>query len=224
METIIYRKSQQAVGPLQTASISSIAPTSEAPQGEALHPDIFYPVVTIDELTMWSQWLPTAHVYRCDTEELSQSLLARLKQLHAPAAVIEECQFSWTLGVFDSYEVMTPERRHLRDPLVLGRIGDQRYRIALWGESLRPLNEIRELVHQSLAVRQLAARWRLWTTATGGLLGLAFGLWAALQTPSAADDVIMSLLYGIMGLCGSLSLQLHIPEEKQQRFLDRYRS
>ena len=121
---------------------------------------MFYPSVSEDELTMWTHWLPTAFVFKYRTQVSRQAFLNRLARLGAPQEVVEECQWAWNMELFEAYEVRTPERRDLRDPLVLGRIGTQRYRIALWGESLRPLHEISALVQHSFSIRRRAAHWQ----------------------------------------------------------------
>lgn len=228
METVVYRKPQSlktaALSPIEAPPVEDTLVALESwPASAALRPEVFYPSVSEAERDMWTHWLPTAHIYESVGQFAQSPLGARLKQLKAPTDVMEECQWAWKLGMFEAFEVRTPERLHVRDPLVLGCLGHQRYRLALWGESLRPLDEMQQLVQQSLAVRQRAARWRLWSTLSGAALGLGFGLWVASQTPTLGDDVGISIMYVILGTCASLPFQLFTPEEKQQQFLDRYR-
>lgn len=230
METVIYRKCQRAPRILETATygIPGMLGQSELPESlqatEALQPALFYPRISDDELTMWTHWLPTVFMFRGGSQALHQAFRNRLERLGAPSEVMEECQWAWNMDLFEAYEIRTPERRDIRDPLVLGRLGTQRYRIALWGESLRPLADISLLVQQSLAIRQRAMHWQLWTTVGGALFGLAMGLWTATQTPYMGYQCGITLVSTILGSgIGGFPLQLYTAENRQQQFLDRYR-
>jgi len=230
METVIYRTHQRM--PLVTERSSHAMPDvfhqAELPEslqetGE-LSPAMFYPRISEAELTMWTHWLPTAFVFKCGSQASRKACMHKLERLSAPQEVMEECQWAWNMDLFEAYELRTPERRDLRDPLVLGRIGTQRYRIALWGESLRPLEEISALVEHSLAIRQRATHWQLWTTVGGALLGLSLGLWVAAQTPYEGYQFGITLVSTILGSgLGGFPFQVHTPENRQQQFLDRYR-
>ena len=230
METVVYRKRPRAPLGTETSSpdtpgvlAQAALPESFQETGE-LHPEMFYPSVSEDELTMWTHWLPTAFVFKYKTQVSRQAFLNRLARLGAPPEVVEECQWAWNMDLFEAYEVRTPERRDLRDPLVLGRIGTQRYRIALWGESLRPLDEISALVQKSFSIRRRAAHWQLWTTVGGALLGLILGLWAAAQTPYEGYQFGIAIVSTILGSgIGGFPFQIYTPENRQQQFLDRYR-
>jgi hypothetical protein len=173
---------------------------------------------------MWDHWLPTTSVFESGSQYAHIAFCNRLKQLNAPQEVVEECQWAWAMNLFEAYELKTPERRDLRDPLVLGRLGTQRYRIALWGESLRPLEEIHELVRKSLTIRQRATQWLLWSLSSGAALGLACGLWLAGQTPYEGDRLGVGLACMALGaLIIGLPFYIQTPENRQQHFLDRYR-
>jgi hypothetical protein len=128
------------------------------------------------------------------------------------------------MGLFEAYELRTPRRRDLRDPLLLGRQGDDRYRIALWGESLRPLQEIHEIVQQSLVIRRQATRWRMGVMAGGPLVGLSLGLLMESASSYIGALVETSFVYGLFGLIFTwIPAQAYSPENRQQDFLDRYR-
>jgi hypothetical protein len=177
-----------------------------------------------EELDIWAHWLPTAVVHACVSCELSCEVVSTLTRLDAPQEVLEECRWSCALELFEAYEIRTPERRDLRDPLVIGWCGRQRYRVALWGESLRPFAEITALVQESLALRKRAARWQALIIGGGGLLGLALGLWLGSRPTFAASQLGASILFALLGLlCTGLPAQAYAPEIQQQRFLDRYR-
>ena len=76
---------------------------------------------------------------------------------------------------------------------MLGRLGAQYYRIALWGESLRPLEEINTLVQQSLTLRARAVKWLKTCMVSGAAMGSILGLWAAEQLPAEAGDDFASV-------------------------------
>jgi len=157
METIMYRK-REAYPRLQelhtSEHMSSTASTPDAVRDTGpLSLDLFFPVVTEEEMITWTHWLPTCIVFDCASVHAPADVISTLTQLKAPPEVLEEFHWSWKLGLFESYEIRTPVRTDARDPLLLGRVGEQRYRLALWGESLLPLEQIATLVQQSLALR-----------------------------------------------------------------------
>jgi len=190
----------------------------------AWHPGLFYPRMSADELAMWTHWLPTANTFKRHGSTVPMSVINTLMALHAPPEVLEECHWSWQMELFEAYELRTPTRRDLRDPLLIGRQGGDRYRIALWGESLRPLEEIDELVQQSLTIRRRAARWWMGMMAGGPLVGLGLGLFIGNQSWYAGTPVEAGLTYGLFGLLFTwIPVQAYTPENRQQDFLDRYR-
>lgn len=230
METVVYRTRQRAPLAMRTCStarpeaVDQTALPEALQETAALQPAMFYPAISEAELTMWSHWLPTAFTFKSGSQVARKAFMHRLARLSAPQEVVEECQWAWNMDLFEVYELRTPERRDLRDPVVLGRIGTQRYRIALWGESLRPLEEIKALVEKSLAIRQRAAHWQLWTTVGGALLGLGLGLWMAAQTPYEGYQFGIAVVSTILGSgIGGFPFQIYTPENRQQQFLDRYR-
>jgi hypothetical protein len=214
METIRYRK-------------DAGVPLTLEPNGQSQavwHPGMFYPAASDAELSIWTHWLPTSLVFPRVDSKVPCKLDDALEQLHAPCDVLEECRWSCALELFDSYEIRTPQRRDLRDPLLLGRCGSQRYRVALWGESLRPFEDITALVQESLGHRKRAARWRELIMSGGMLLGLALGLWLGSQPSYEGSQIGAGLMFAFLGLLftGVLT-QAYAPETRQQRFLDRYR-
>ena len=117
-------------------------------------------------------------------------------QLKAPPEVLEEFHWSWKLGLFESYEIRTP-RTDARDPLLLGRVGEQRYRLALWGESLCLWSRL-PLVQQSLALRTRVEKRKGWTALGGALFGLALGLLWAWLSP-VTQPLGISFLFAFVG-------------------------
>jgi hypothetical protein len=177
------------------------------------------------ELDVWTHWLPTVVRVERVNREVPSVLARTLTELHAPPEVLEECRWSCALELFEAYEIRTPERRDLRDPLLIGQCGGQRYRVALWGESLRPFAQITALVQESLARRKRATRWLGLMMGGGTLLGFAFGWWWLGSQPAfAGNETGASILLAWVGLCCTgLLTQVYAPETHQQRFLDRYR-
>jgi hypothetical protein len=225
METVIYRKVEDSMGTadLDTRSVSNLPETAQG--ARPLSPELFYPLVAGPEMVTWTHWLPTTIAFE-HTPALSHAEVIRtLTQLNAPPAVLEEFHWSWKMGLFETYEVRTPVRRDLRDPLLLGRLGTQRYRIALWGESLRPLEEITTLVQQSLALRAQAVGRRMWLACGGALLGFGLGVWLGSRPSYEAEPLGSGLVFALLGLFIAVLLSfLRTPENCQHDFLDRYRS
>jgi hypothetical protein len=229
MEAIVYRKSavsswNEALHACNTADDrrSTRAPAS-APETSPLSPELFYPLVTEEEMVTWTHWLPTASVFE-RTRALSPSgVISTLTRLKAPPEVLEEFHWTWKMDLFEAYEVRTPVRRDARDPLLLGRLGGQWYRLALWGESLLPLEEITALVQQSLAIRARAAKRRVWLGLGGTLPGLALVLWLGYLLWEGQPVGTGLLLTFLIFFFAWLPMLVYTPENCQHDFLDRYR-
>ncbi len=190
---------------------------------------MFYPAVTKDEMTMWEHWLPTALNFRVYSTvqvdfvlkmqkappEQVKTVLALQK---APPEVMEEFEWARKLD-FDEYMIRTPVRTDARDPLLLARAGNQWYRIALWGESLRPLDEIKRLVERSLEIRSHSRMFRIGFGLVGSALGIGFISWLSyLGKPAIAYLDIGFLIF----LFAWLPMIIHTPTNAQHDFLDRY--
>ena len=170
-------------------------------------------------LTHW----PTCMVFDCASVHAPADVISTLTQLKAPPEVLEEFRWSWKLSLFESYEIRTPVRTDALDPLLLGRVGEQRYRLALWGESLLPLEQITTLVQQSLALRTRVEKRKGWTALGGALFGLAVGLLWAWLSP-VTQPIGISFLFAFVGFfLAWLPTFLYTPENRQHDFLDRYR-
>ena len=227
METIVYRKIEEQpwIQELHASErTNSIADTSNAVHATGpLSLDLFFPVVTEEEMVTWTHWLPTCLVFDCASVHTHADVINTLTQLKAPPEVLEEFHWSWKLGLFESYEIRTPVRTDARDPLLLGRVGEQRYRLALWGESLLPLEQITMLVQQSLALKTRVEKRKGWVALGGALFGLAIGsLWAWLAP--APQPTGISFLFAFIGFfLAWLPTFLYTPENRQHDFLDRYR-
>lgn len=224
MENVIYRKTDEnATGPCSGGTVRGPLGSPESDIQE-LSPGTFYPSLSKQEMKIWRPWLPTAIVlYRKPSTTLS-GCVSTLTKLDAPKEVIDEFTWSWNMELFDEYELRTPERRDWRDPLLIGRNGDQRYRIALWGESLRPFDEIADIVQRSLVIRSRAIKHRVLTVMGSTLAGGALGLWMASQAAPGEDQIATCFSFTVLGFVFALMLSwLYSPERRQQDFLDRYR-
>jgi hypothetical protein len=227
METIVYRKIEHH--PCMQELHASARTSSPAGMPDAgretgpLSPDLFFPAVSEEEMVTWTHWLPTYMVFDSASVHAPADVISTLTQLKAPPEVLEEFRWSWKLGLFESYEIRTPVRTDARDPLLLGRVGEQRYRLALWGESLLPLEQITTLVQQSLALRTRVEKRKGWTALGGALFGLAIGLLWAWLSP-VTQPLGISFLFAFVGFfLAWLPTFLYTPENRQHDFLDRYR-
>jgi hypothetical protein len=174
-------------------------------------------------MVTWTHWLPTCLAFDCATGQSPAAIIDTLTQLKAPLEVLETFQWAWKFDLFEGYEVRTPVRNDVRDPLLLGCVGEQRYRLALWGESLLPLEQMTALVQQSLALRAGVEKRKGWVALGGTLLGLGVGLLWAWFSPEA-EPVGLSLLFAFVGFfLAWLPTFLYTPENRQHDFLDRYR-
>jgi len=229
METIVYRKTDTNVGTKNLLSNAQACstPADDVPasisEKTAFSPELFYPRVTEQEMITWIHWLPTSLVYDRAHLLAPTEVVLQLRQLKAPAEVLEEFHWAWKMDLFESYEVRTPVRRDARDPLLLGRVGGQQYRIALWGESLLPLEEITALVQKSLVLKARTARWHRWLPVTGALLGLALALGLGQLLEEGGSLAMICTLMFLGFFFAWLPRLLYTPENRQHDFLDCYR-
>lgn len=203
--------------------------TSNSPVGRSegelapLSPGMFYPECTQDEMTMWTHWLPTSHTFIAGA---TYAIWGTLQKWEAPVEVMNEFKWASNLHMFDEYAIRTPVRRDARDPLLLARLKDVWYRIALWGESnLFSVQEISSFVRESLAVKsRIAKRQRriaLWGTGFALLTAMVCLLQGAPR--SDIGPGIGLLLTFFMAVFAWMPMLTYKPENAQHDFLDRYR-
>jgi hypothetical protein len=227
METILYRNIEECswLQELHTSKrTSDTAGTANTVHETGPLPlELFFPVVAEEEMVTWTHWLPTCMVFDSASVHAPADVISTLTQLKAPPEVLEEFHWSWKLGLFESYEIRTPVRNDARDPLLLGRVGERRYRLALWGESLLPLEQITALVQQSLALRTRMGKRKGWVALGGALFGLTIGLLWMWLSP-VTQPIGISFLFAFVGFfLAWLPTFLYTPENRQHDFLDRYR-
>lgn len=226
MEAVVYRKSattkelQACSSPNYRGSANVLGTAHETPP---LSPELFYPLVTEQEMVTWTHWLPTSIMFDRALVFSPSTVISTLTRLKAPPEVLEEFHWSWKMDLFEAYEVRTPVRRDARDPLLLGRVGGQTYRLALWGESLRPLEEMTTLVQQSLAVRARAAKRRVQLGIGGTVPGLALASWLSYLLWEGQPVGTGLLLTFLLFFFAWLPMLVYTPENCQHDFLDRYR-
>src|SRR5215471_1418283 len=229
MEAMVYRKSAPSS---RTEALHACSTTGDRDSASvmassletsSLSPALFYPVVTEQERGMWTHWLPTSLIFDRARTLSPSGVINALTRLKAPAEVLEEFHWTWKMDLFEAYEVRTPVRRDARDPLLLGRLGGQWYRLALWGESLLPLEEIAALVQQSLTIRARAAKRRVWLGLGGTLPGLALVLWLGYLLWEGQPVGTGLLLTFLIFFFAWLPMLVYTPENCQHDFLDRYR-
>jgi len=196
---------------------------ASAHETNSLSPELFYPLVTEQEMVTWTHWLPTSIIFDRARLHSPVEITKTLSKLKAPAEVLEEFHWTWNMALFEAYEVRTPVRRDARDPLLLGRLGNQWYRLALWGESLLPLEEITALVQQSLTLRARAAKRRVWLGLGGTLPGLALIVWLGYLLWDGQPVGTGLLLTFLIFFFAWLPMLVYTPENCQHDFLDRYR-
>jgi len=97
-----------------------------------LSPGLFYPECGQEEMAMWTHWLPTSHTF---IAAATYAIWGALQKWEAPVEVMDEFKWALNLQMFEEYAIRTPVRRDARDPLLLARLKDVWYRIALWGKA-----------------------------------------------------------------------------------------
>lgn len=225
METVTYREQNGQEKYFRALRLESrVSPEIE---DDPLSPEKFYPPVSKEEAEMWRLWLPTAVTFcrvPCFNENETRTLLTKvLGGREVPSEVLEEFIWSWQMGMFETYQVRTPVRRDARDPLLLGLAQGKWYRIALWGESLLPLKRIKELVKESLELRDRASRRRRWLIPLSALGAFGLSLAVYLFPQFFESHETLALLAALAGVLALIMNLARTAENVQHDFLDRYR-
>ena len=215
MQAVCYRKeigieSNPSIG----KSEDELAPLS---------PGLFYPECGQEEMAMWTHWLPTSYTF---IAAATYAIWGALQKWEAPVEVMDEFKWALNLQMFEEYAIRTPVRRDARDPLLLARLKDVWYRIALWGESkLFSVEEISSFVRESLVVKSCIAkrqkRIALWGTGLAILTAIVCVLSGALR--SDIGPGIGLLLTFFMSVSAWMPMLTYKPENAQHDFLDLYR-
>jgi hypothetical protein len=214
MEATIFRKVHHD---------SVLSPTGgEEKKTAPLSPELFYPPVSEEEMTVWGHWLPQSFLFDCMQLSFSGCLevTSTLARLNAPSEVLEEFRWASSVDLFEAYEVRTPVRCDLQDPLLLGRLGNQWYRLALWGESVLPLEQIATLVRQSLAIKARVSKKQKIVGSLGIASGIAFWAGCLYFHNGMGAGLLLLLVCTVWTWIPSV---VYTPENAQHNFLDRYR-
>jgi len=118
---------------------------TNARRESSLNPAHFYPQITNIEMKIWKVWLPTRYV-----ENPKSSNELNFKEYafdRIPEEVLQEIECARALNLFNTLEVRTPEIK-AQDPILIGWFDKVPYLISRWGESLRPFEEIKQLVEE----------------------------------------------------------------------------
>lgn len=110
-----------------------------------ISPDMFCKRLSDEELKVWAFFLPT--VYAGDQ-------LKNYQYDTIPTEVLQDWKLVKDLGLFESFEIRTPELQLRQDPILIGVRQGARYLIARWGESLAPFEEIRKKVGIALQLAE----------------------------------------------------------------------
>src|SRR5687767_471326 len=106
MEAVVYRKGattkelQACSSPMHRGSANVLGAMHETP----LSPELFYPLVTEQEMVMWTHWLPTSIVFDRALVLSPSTVISTLTRLKAPPEVLEEFHWSWKMDLFETYE------------------------------------------------------------------------------------------------------------------------
>jgi hypothetical protein len=110
-----------------------------------------YRLLTQEELRIWQDYLPCSYledaVLAVDTGRRPIYKPSRLADYDfdlIPIDVLENWQHCRQLGYFSSYEIWTADNQP--DPVLIGRLGSLVFLIARWGESLKPLEGIKQAI------------------------------------------------------------------------------
>ena len=107
------------------------------------------PPMTDSELVIWRAWLPTACTDLRDEEDHK---LADYNFDHIPSPVLNMWQGYKKSGLFERFEIWTPEKPR-PDPILVGVNGHSRHLLARWGESDANLVSFDDIK------RELVRRW-----------------------------------------------------------------
>lgn len=114
------------------------------------------PPLSQDEMTVWREWLPTSY----SDGDTGSRYMTHYNFDRIPKPVLTKWKFYKDQKIFEAFEIWTPERALVDDPILLGVIGTNRYLLARWGESdanLLSFDDIRRRIW--LRICSHSARW-----------------------------------------------------------------
>lgn len=84
------------------------------------------------ELAVWGAYLPTVYA---EKDQHGKRLLGQYVFDLIPNPVLAQWEAHKQSGLFEGFEIWTPEAISCPDPILVGIAGDARYLLARWGES-----------------------------------------------------------------------------------------
>ncbi|MBI4992010.1 MAG: hypothetical protein HZB99_02225 [Candidatus Harrisonbacteria bacterium] len=190
----------------------------ECLRGSIIRRGAFYPEISTENMKIWGTWLPRLY---------SESDFKDYRFDQIPEEVLAEWKLAKNLGLFEVYEIRTPESPEMQDPILIGYFKNTPYLIARWAESLMPFEKIKELVEKSKKI-QSSADWRK------SFYGVVFQIIFSIGLGLFFEDwrfCLLVLLFPfcwIIGMTGSMifgGLLNYVCnlEESGKSFLDKYR-
>ena len=188
-----------------------------------LHPEIFYPLISEEEMTVWTLWLPATLTYHRSSHWFPSPLISALMQLKAPQDILETCRWACNMDFFETFAIKTRKHQGKTASLLIGQKDGKSYRIARWGNNVRPFAEIRTIVASSRILKDRTTWRHHCLIACGTLLGLGLGGWLASQPLFVGNPSHLSLSLALLGLSSTwLYTRAYTPEQRQQAFLNRF--
>lgn len=196
-----------------------------------ISPAMFYPQIVPADFAIWKRWLPTSY---WGVKALKNYSFDRI-----PEEVLREWEMCQALYLFTSYEIRTPESPKAQDPILVGYVFDVPYLIARWAESLRPFEEIRDLILASEEMDRVKNKYtkRIWTAISlmvFGLFGYLFWTKMFVADTSLVTNILVLIIMSVVptffigGILTLLTLTIFevtglLPEESGFEFLNRHR-
>lgn len=109
------------------------------------------PAMTSDEMVIWRAFLPTAYWYQ-QRDMYGSGDAQRYEYDAIPYPVLAKWQECRNEGLFDTYEIWSPEIKNI-DPALVGYVGERCYMLARWAESDANLVTFTDIK------RELVGRW-----------------------------------------------------------------
>jgi len=187
-------------------------------------PELLTSKLSAKEREVWESFLPTNY---------TRKALGYYKYDIIPEDAIETFRECMDLGLFEQYEIRTPEMKET-DPALFGRLGESWYLLARWSETkLLSFEDISERVGKAARIDSkgfyFSTAVLLFFICTGSFLGTWLG-WEMLGTYPQWLKMFLSGIYGtafgwigfIFGMEAICKLESHITlitEKKKRKIL-----
>jgi len=155
------------------------------------------PPMSPEEVAIWRAFLPTSYGsgYGNYSRNIGDYSFDRI-----PLPVLERWNQTKQERIYDSFEIWTPEKLEVVDPILVGTIGPRYYMLARWAESDANLVSI-DTIKKKLFATWLVENW--W----GVLIGIAIFFAAGTGIGLGAVRLLStSLLIGLTGAAGFVGI------------------